>query len=57
VPELAKRNCSTDFTREQISSARRRSLSVGAAKAEPLRICATTASTTRGSAWPRISDV
>ena len=48
---------SIDATREQMSSASRSSFSVGAAKAVPRCAWSVTAAVTRGSAWPRISDV
>ena len=57
VPELVKRRRSIEGTRRRISSASSTSVSVGAANAEPRRTCASTAATTAGWAWPRISEV
>ena len=48
VPELEKRSCSIDGSRPRISSASSTSSSVGAAKAEPRRTCASTAAVTAG---------
>ena len=57
VPELVKRTRSIEGTRRISSSASSTSVSVGAAKADPRRTWASTAATTAGWAWPRISDV
>ena len=57
VPELVNRSRSIEGTRRRISSASSTSVSVGAAKADPRRTCASTAATTAGWAWPRISEV
>ena len=57
VPEFVNRMRSIDGTRPRISSASSISASVGAANAEPRRTWASTAATTSGWAWPRISDV
>ena len=57
VPEFVNRSRSTDGSRRRISSASSTSTSVGAANAEARRTWSTTASTTAGCEWPRISDV
>ena len=57
LPELVKRSCSTDGTRERMISASATWLRVGAAYADPRCICSVTALTTAGFAWPSISDV
>ena len=57
VPEFVNRTRSTESIRRTSSSARAISSSLGAPNAEPLRTCASTAATTAGWAWPRISDV
>src|SRR4249919_3856518 len=57
VPDEVKRNRSSDGTRRRISSASSTSVSVGAANAEPRRTWASTAATTAGWAWPRMSEV
>ena len=57
VPELVNRRRSIEGTRRRISSASSTSVSVGAANADPRRTCASTAATTAGWAWPRISEV
>ena len=57
VPEFVKRTRSTGLIRRTSSSASAISSSLGAPKAEPRRTWASTASTTAGWAWPRISEV
>ena len=57
VPEFVNRTRSSDGSRRRISSASSTSTSVGAANAEPRGPGRSTAATTAGWAWPRISDV
>ena len=54
VPLETRRTCSTGATRATISSASSTSFSEGVPNENPRPAASCTASSTRGSAWPRI---